>query len=102
MSFDQERMRLGYRGSVASRAWNVVAKTLTVGFAGILLVSAIAMSIVLFAIGLAALCIFGAYFWWKTRHLRKQLRTQLERGDAIDGVVVREVEVRQITYRDEE
>jgi threonine/homoserine/homoserine lactone efflux protein len=39
------------------------------------LVLALAFSLVLFTVLLAAGVVFGGWFWWKTRALRKQLAT---------------------------
>ncbi|HEY6644056.1 hypothetical protein [Povalibacter sp.] len=103
MQFDREPPRLGYRGSIGSRAQGFVGKVLTVVAAGVMLAGAIAMSIVLFAIALVAILAFGGYVWWKLRKLRRQTQgpfpqpgpfTQpgpFKQGDVIEGVVVREV-----------
>jgi hypothetical protein len=99
MQSDPERPRVGYRGSVGSRAQSLIVKTVVVAGAAVMLVSAVAVSIAIFAVTLAGLFVFGAYFWWKTRDLRKQMRSQthsrFEQGDVIDAVVIREVEVRR-------
>jgi hypothetical protein len=102
MQFDQERPRLGYR-SVGSRAQGVIGKTLAIAGAGVMLVSAVVISIALFTVAAAGVLVFGAYFWWRTRELRKQMRSharsRFEEGDVIEGEVIREVEVRQIEKR---
>ena len=96
MQVDQERPRLGYRPSARSRAQSLIVRALAVVGAGVMLVSAVAISIALFAIAISAVLAFGAYFWWKTRELRKQMRAQahsrFDDGNVIDGVVIREVE----------
>ena len=56
------------------------------------LVLAFMFSIVIFisvaAIALAA----GAYLWWKTRALRRQMRERPRGGHIIEGEVIRDVE----------
>jgi len=86
----QESPRLRYRETVRSRAQGLLVKAAIVLGTGVVFVSAIAVSLALFAIALASLCVFGGYFWWKTRHIRKQLRTRFEDDDVIEGVVIRE------------
>ena len=72
-------------------------KTIAVAGAGIVLVSAIAISIVFFAVAIVFLVGVGGYLWWKTRHLRKQMRTQFAQSDVIEGVVIREDRIEQIS-----
>jgi uncharacterized iron-regulated membrane protein len=98
MQFD-DRPRLGYRGNLRSRAQNVIAKTLAAGAAGVMLLSAIALSLVFFAVALAGVAVFGLYLWWKTRAVRKTMRSAPIDDDVIDGVIVREVEIRRIEHR---
>ena len=103
MQSDPERPRVRNRGSVGSRAQSLIVKTMAVAGAAVMLVSAVAISIALFAVTLTGLFVFGAYFWWKTRDLRKQMRSRthsrFEEGDVIDGVVIREAEVRRREQR---
>jgi predicted membrane protein len=94
----QEPPRLGHRDSAASRVQSWVVKTVAVVGAAVVLMSAIAISFVLFAIAIACLLVFGGYLWWKTRHVRKQMREHFERegGGVIEGVVIREPNDRQV------
>jgi uncharacterized membrane protein YdfJ with MMPL/SSD domain len=87
MQFDRDRPRLGYHGSTQG----FVVKALTVVGTGVVLAGAIALSIVLFTVALAAMLIFGSYFWWKLRQLRRQPPSRFAQGDVIEGVVVREI-----------
>jgi ABC-type bacteriocin/lantibiotic exporter with double-glycine peptidase domain len=104
MQTNREPPRLPSRGNVAARAQGVIVKIVAVVGAAVVLMSAIAVSLVLFAVAIAFLVGFGGYLWWKTRHVRKQMRAHFERehehereqGDVIEGVVAREVRVRQI------
>jgi ABC-type nickel/cobalt efflux system permease component RcnA len=91
----RESQKLGYHGrGVGSRAQGVIAKTLAVVAAGLLIASAIAVSLVLFVIALSGLLVFGLYLWWKTRELRKQMRSRPGQGDVIEGEVIREVHLK--------
>ena len=93
MQFDEPRARIAYRGSAISRAKQLALKTLVVLGGTVMLVSAFVFSLVFLAIGLAVVLVFGGYLWWKTRELRRQLRTEMERhqqpaGEVIEGEVI--------------
>jgi Flp pilus assembly protein TadB len=93
MNPDQPHARIGHRGSALSRAKHLASKALIVVGGGLVLASAAAISLVLVAIGLAFVLIFGGYFWWRTRDLRRQIRSRMESqswstGDIIEGEVV--------------
>ena len=98
MHIHQEPPRLGSRVSAVSRAQSWVVKTVAIIGAVVVLMSAIAISLVLFAFAFAVVLGVGGYVWWKTRHMRKQMRAHLERerGEVIEGVVIREVNDQQI------
>jgi len=89
MQFDPQRPQIGYRATPGSRAQGIVVKALTAVAAAVALVGAIAMSIVVFAVVLTALCVFGLYVWWKLRQLRRQAPSRPAQDDVIEGVVVR-------------
>lgn len=95
MPINQDPSQLGYRGNIRSRAHNLIVKTLAVAGAGVMLVSAVVVSVVFFAVALAALIAVGGYLWWKTRHLRKQMRTHRAHGEVIEGVVIRDADIQQ-------
>jgi DNA-binding transcriptional regulator of glucitol operon len=42
-------------------------------------------SIVLLAIAAVLALVLISYFWWRTRHLRKQFREATEEGRVFDG-----------------
>jgi ABC-type bacteriocin/lantibiotic exporter with double-glycine peptidase domain len=96
MQLNEGRPRLGYRGSVSSRARDIILKTVAVVAGGVVLTSAFVLSLAFFAIVFAVVLVFGGYLWWKTRDLRKQLRAQMQgqmhtqqpQGDVIEGVVI--------------
>lgn len=96
MQFDHERPRLGHRGSVSSRAKDVLLKTVAVIGGGIALAGAFVLSLAFFAIAFAAILIVGGYLWWKTRAIRKQVRASMQDqmqqsqppDDIIEGVVI--------------
>ncbi len=94
MQFDPQRPQLGHRDSLGSRAQGIVVKALTAVAAAVALIGAIAISIVVFAVVLTALFVFGLYVWWKLRQLRRQAPSRFASGDVIEGVVVREESTR--------
>lgn len=68
-----------------------MAKVLAVVASAVVLVSSIALSLIVFALAFAILLAGGLYLWWKTRALRKQLRTRSpQQGVVIEGEIVRE------------
>lgn len=61
-----------------------------------LFVGALVVSVVFFAVVLAVGLGLGGYFFWKTRHLRKQMRQRSDEGDVIEGTVISSEEVRPV------
>lgn len=102
-----DRPRLGYRGSVSSRAKDFAVKALAVVAGGVMVASAFVLSLAFFAIALAVVLIFGGYIWWKTRNLRRQVREELHaqmrqsqpQDDVIEGVVISRRESRDDVSR---
>jgi hypothetical protein len=85
MQTDREPPRLGFGGN---RLPSLLAKVLAVVASIVVLVGAVAVSFVLFAVALTVIVAFGVYVWWKTRHLRRELRTRAPPGgDVIEGQV---------------
>jgi ABC-type nickel/cobalt efflux system permease component RcnA len=85
----------------------VLAQVLTLVFSVVALGAAFMFSLVMFAIVAVAALIFGLFFWWKTRALRKQMREQMlnqssgtphfetaSDSDVIEGEAVRVVDER--------
>jgi Flp pilus assembly protein TadB len=67
---------------------SLLTRILAVAAGAVVLIGAVAISFVLFTIALAVLVAFGVYVWWKTRHLRRQLKTELpQEGTVIEGEV---------------
>lgn len=100
MRMTEDRARLGYRGSVGSRASDAIMKTVAVIAGTVMVASAFLVSLVFFAVGLAVVLLVGGYLWWKTRHVRKQMRAHFQelqprtdRGNVIEGVVISRDEV---------
>ena len=94
MQDDNSRPKLAHGGAQpGARAQGLFAKVLTVVVGAALLVGTIAFSIVLFAITLTGLLVFGIYLWWHTRHVRRQMRdySAAAGGDIIEGEVIRDV-----------
>lgn len=95
MQFDDDRRRLGHSGStLGSRAQGILMKVLAVAASAVLLLGAIAVSMVLFAVALAALLVFAAYIWWRTRELRRQIRERQRNSEPIEGEIIRDVSSR--------
>jgi predicted membrane protein len=69
--------------SLFARVFTIVASTA-------LLVGAFVVSMVFLAVVLAVGLVIGGYFFWKTRHLRKQMREQFAGRDIIEGEVITE------------
>ncbi len=73
----------------------LLTRILTVAAGTLVLIGAVAISVVVFVIALTVLLVFGLYLWWKTRHLRRQLAERLNaqragaaRGETIEGEVI--------------
>lgn len=94
MQFDDKAPKLGYSGPGApSRVMGIVAKAVTVIGGAILLMSALALSILFFAVVLVIGVLIGGYLWWKTREIRRQIRTQFPSdqpspGEIIEGEII--------------
>jgi Flp pilus assembly protein TadB len=58
-----------------------------------LLVAALMVSAVVFAIALVGALVIGGYVWWKTRALRRQLRERPPGGHVIEGEAIRDDDV---------
>lgn len=94
MERDTYKLGHGHPGNrPGNRAQGIFAKVLAVAASAVLLVSSIALSLIVFAFALTLLLAGGLYLWWKTRALRKHLRTQSpQKGVVIEGEVIREVD----------
>ena len=103
MRFDDKRPELNHHGvrptrGTSSRAMEVVAKTVALIGGAVLLVSALALSLIFFAVLIVVGVLIGGYLWWKTRDLRKQVRTQFEstapfqtdrgKGETMEGEII--------------
>lgn len=101
MFHDHEPRRLGYR-DIRTR-WAVVQSTvgklLAASAALVAVVGAIALSVLVLAVVVTGMLLVGAYLWWKTRDLRRQMRADMSRavfgdniieGEIIDGEIVRD------------
>lgn len=93
MNHDHPHARIGYRDGAVSRAKNLASKVFVALGAGLMLASAFVLSLAFLAIGFAVVLTFGGYLWWKTRHLRRQMRARMEAqspptGNVIEGEFV--------------
>lgn len=73
----------------------LLTRILSVAAGAVVLIGAVAISFVVFVVVLTALLVIGLYVWWKTRHLRRQLKEQFDaqraevpRGETIEGEVI--------------
>ena len=57
-----------------------------------LFVGAFLFSVVFFAIAFAVGLVFMGLFFWRTRHLRRQVRQRFDQRDVIEGEVIRRPE----------
>jgi membrane protein implicated in regulation of membrane protease activity len=93
MNTDPSRPKLGQdAGRGGGRARHIFARVLTVAAGAAVLIGAIAVSIVVFAFVFAGLLVFGIYFWWRMRGLRKQMQAThaaSANDDVIEGEVIR-------------
>jgi len=85
MQPDQEPLR---PGDGEHQSPSLLARILAIAASVVVLIGAVAVSFVLFAIALTVIVAFGIYVWWKTRHLRRQLRAEPPPGgNVIEGQV---------------
>jgi predicted membrane protein len=75
-------LRLNYRGW---RPPGLLTRVLAVIGSIIVLIGAVAVSLVLFAVALTAILVFGGYVWWKTRHFRRALREAAQEADRMES-----------------
>jgi hypothetical protein len=100
MTYDPRIERIGYDGR--RLGWGVrglVSKLLAFAAAAVLLLGIIAISIVAFTVIVTGVLVVGAYIWWKTRDLRKQMRASSTDGNVIEGEVITRV-VRDVESHD--
>jgi hypothetical protein len=101
MTRDRETQRIGYdRRRLGSGVQGLLGKSLTFAAAAVLLVAAIAISLAVFAVAMMGVLVVGAYIWWKTRDLRKQMRASSSDNNVIEGRVIEGQVVREMHPRD--
>ncbi len=104
MTYDPRTERIGYDGR--RLGWSMrslVSKSLAFAAAAVFLLGAIAISIVAFVVIVTGILVVGSYIWWKTRELRRRIRTSnltsnLE-GSVIEGEIITRT-VRDVEPRD--
>jgi predicted membrane protein len=72
---------------------NFFATAVAIITGAVLVAGAFVISVVFFAIILAIGLVLGGYLFWKTRHLRKQMRQQNGERDVIEGTVISSEEI---------
>lgn len=100
MTYDPRTERIGYDGR--RLGWSMrsfVGKSLALAAAAVFLLSAIAISIVAFVVIVTGILVVGAYIWWKTRDLRRRIRTSNLEGNVIEGEIITRT-VRDVEPRD--
>jgi O-antigen/teichoic acid export membrane protein len=103
MQDQRDPPQLGHRSGRLRRS-GLLTRILAVAGGALVLIGAIAISIVVFAVVLVVVLLFGLYLWWKTRNVRKQVREQMKarepmhapraEGSVIEGEVIRKDESR--------
>ena len=88
MQFSDERPELR-GGTSRPRGQSLLLKLLAVAASAVLLVSAIVVSLVLFAGLIVVALMVGGYLWWKTRHVRAEIRAAQRDSSIIEGEVIR-------------
>ncbi len=73
---------------------NLLVRIAAFAVTGALFVGALVFSVVVFAVAFAVFCLIFGFFWWKTRHLRRQMRQRRQGGEIIEGEVISPEEVR--------
>lgn len=73
------------------RQLGVLPKIFAILGGAVVLAAAVAFSIIVLAVLVSGAVLIGAYFWWRTRSLRKQMRETQPRheGNVIEGEVIR-------------
>jgi uncharacterized membrane protein len=73
---------------------NLLARAVAIVTGAALFVGALVVSVAFFAVALAVAVVFGGYFLWKTRHLRRQVWQRSGERDVIEGTVISSEETR--------
>ena len=89
MQLDHERPGVSHRRSVGSRTRDLFLKVIAIVVGAALVAGAFVISIVFFAVAFAIALVVVGYLWWKTRHLRKQMRQRVDARDIIEGEVIK-------------
>ena len=72
------RIRIGVvRTGGEGRGKGIVGTVLTVILGAVAIVGAVLFSVVILAVALVVGAVLVGYFWWRTRHVRRQLREQI-------------------------
>jgi hypothetical protein len=88
MKPDPEMEKIGYGQRPGGTPQSLIGKSLAFATGAVLLVGAIAISVAVFAVALTGVLVVGAYIWWKTRDLRKQMLEPRPEGNVIEGEII--------------
>lgn len=81
----------------------MLGKVLGFAAGAVLLVLVFTLSLLLFAVLVAGGLLAWGYLWWKTRHLRQELKQQMRErppeGRVIEGEVIRDSESDESSQR---
>jgi hypothetical protein len=89
--------QLPHHARRSGTGWSaIVTRILAVAGGLLVLAGAVAISLVVFAVALTGVLLFGLWFWWKKRDVIKQMRAQMrtpppspyDNGNVIEGEVI--------------
>jgi membrane protein implicated in regulation of membrane protease activity len=95
MQWDQQAPQIGYRSSLSARAGNLLFRIVAFTLGAALVAAALVVSVVFFAVALGVAVVVGGYLFWRTRHVRKQMRQHfagrdiIAERDIIEGTVLK-------------
>ena len=85
----QFRLSIG-RPTPGVPAQGLMGRILTGVVGAAVLVGAVVASVFVFAVAAGGMLLLGGYLWWTTRALRRQLRAMTQKGQVIEGEVIRD------------
>lgn len=86
--FDNPRLRYAGdrgRGFLRAGASGLLGRALAIAAGGVILVAGLFVSAVVFSVMLVVGLVAGGWLWWKTRHLRRDLRHRMDEMRRMHG-----------------